>query len=205
MDSQTQAQDAISNLRRRIDNITNDPNLTAQGKRAQAAVAWLQVKKEVDALRDKHEASEARRREMLIDSLIGSVALGDATAMISYRDAAERANRLAQERNDAQTSEDRDKHARNLREALEQAALSGDTHLAKNVLRVAINNSWGDVLDKYVELYPDAKVALDSLLPMLRGRSMQERFFGDAFHLAPFGILEGYGINQIEAYARETH
>lgn len=173
-----------------LDAIRADSNLAERGKLHASARIQREYAERIAALKELHETEVASERNKLMKSVVGLPDNNDPMAMISYRDAHERAERLA----NLEGNREEQTHAR--LQALKTAMLSGDAHLGKAILALAIQNRWGQVVQEYVDHNPGQKDGIDRLWEA-SVPSTRDKLFGDAFHFPPRGILEGLGENQI--------
>lgn len=118
----------------------NNKDLTFEAKQRLIARAWVELQNGLKSLGDAEKAAAAVRRSTLERKLYGLPDHADASAMISYRDALDRASQVTREA-EAVT-------------LLSRAHTSGDVHLERAILATAYDNQWADVINTFTAANP---------------------------------------------------
>ncbi|BCZ24745.1 hypothetical protein MYSE111917_01205 [Mycobacterium senriense] len=153
--SLTQLESQIDDLRKQAERIQSrwasttdrldaDRTLTDIGKRAKLDTEHAQVSAKLIDLRKKENELITAKRQSLEKRLFGlsSVASTDPSQLIAYRDAQDRAARLAQSDDAA--------------ELFASAMRSDDATLAAAILARALANGWNGIVTEYVKQHPAA-------------------------------------------------
>ena len=173
----------VADLRRRRD-------LSDEGRRRQIAKAKEDADNAMRKLRVENEAARQRREETLLRQLFGNAAARDATSVVSFRDAQDRAEHLTK--------------ADEAAELLARARRSGDNLLAKAVGMRALNQArlpgantgWATVLDHWAQdEAPSVDEALSELGALHRAHSAPSRLMESAtFTVATPAELRGHNV-----------
>ena len=139
-------------LRDRVADVRSRKDLSGEGRRRQIAKAKDEADKAMRKLRVENEAARQQREETLLRRLFGNTAARDATSVVSFRDAQDRAERLVKPDEAA--------------ELLARARRSGDNLLARAVGMRALDQArsalpgasveWATVLDRWAQDEPPA-------------------------------------------------
>jgi hypothetical protein len=134
-----------------INTIRDNRNYSERGRAREMAKTLLAHRKKADALRANFDANNETVRVKLGARLFGLPAGADATTVLVYRDAEDRAAKITSQENAAAM----------LTRALER----GDTLLARAVAGHAYSKHWGDVTETWAEKtgLADALDALDEI------------------------------------------
>lgn len=127
---------------RQAKNIDQDPNLSAEGKKAAKTEVNTAARESLKALaRKEADAVDMKVRdiEKIIDSKMGNTA----TDIIAFRDAQDRAEKFD--------------NADDAHRVLERAIRSEDTALAHAIFRRGIEAGWRNVVDTFGNEYPDKR------------------------------------------------
>jgi len=148
----TEAEKIQDRLRGRVDDIRTRQDLSNDGRQRQLAKAHTEAAAEMHKVRAADETARAQREEKLLRTLFGNAAARDATSVVSFRDAQDRAERLVKPDEAA--------------ELLARARRSGDTLLAKAIGMKALNEAraalpgagdqWVTVLNQWAQDEPPA-------------------------------------------------
>ncbi|MCA2253865.1 hypothetical protein JF710_11860 [Mycobacterium intracellulare] len=163
-DLRAQAEGIQKRWARTRDNITKDNTLTDIGKKQKLDAEREQVSAKLSQLRAKESELIAAEKQSLDKSLFG-LGVVDSTytdKIMSYRDAHERAARLARH-NDAE-------------ELLASAIRSDDKILAAAVLAKALTHEWRSVIAEYLKYNPRAGDDLADLATLQSYRSFEAGF-----------------------------
>lgn len=175
----------VADLRRRRD-------ISNEGRRRQIAKAKDEADNAMRKHRTENEAARQRREETLLRRLFGNATASDATAVVSFRDAQDRAERLTKPDEAA--------------ELLARARRSGDNLLAKAVGMRALDQArsalpgasdqWATVLDRWAQDEPPAvDEALTELGAMHRANSSPNRAMESAtYTIATPAELRGHNV-----------
>lgn len=139
--------------------INSDGSLSDVGKSANLGEAYTDVKSKLDGLRaQEHEAVKTKRTELEKD--VFGLYSTDSTAIISYRDARDRARRL-EDSNEAES-------------LMQSAELSADDALASAILAEALDRGWSRIISTYKENHP-------SKVEKLKDLSTLAKYQGNSF------------------------
>jgi hypothetical protein len=149
----------------RYADVRNNRDLNGDAKRRQIATAYVDAKAKLDKLAADSTASATDHRTTLSRKLFGIPNQADASAMISYRDAQDRAATI-------------DKVADAIA-LMNRASMSGDDLLVRAVLEQAYDSQWPTVVDTYIALNPANADAASELwdITTRRGPSAIVNFF----------------------------
>ncbi|MCS5715110.1 hypothetical protein NVV95_11160 [Herbiconiux sp. CPCC 205716] len=131
--------------------IENNPNLSPEGRKADLAEMKEAARSRMASIRAEENKLATDRRDSLRRTVMGTVGY-DSSSIISYRDAQDRAAKLA----------DRDDAAR----VMERALTSGDKALASAVAEVALDRGYRDVYNSYASANPAIAEAAKDLAVM---------------------------------------
>lgn len=136
---------------RLVDSVNADPNLSDAGKASKVEGERERTKTTLASLRQKEADLITAKRTELERRLFGlsSVVSSDPTQIIAYRDAQDRAARLA-DPDDA-------------RELLNTAQLSDDTSLTSAILAQSLRNGWHSVVREHTNTNPRSSEDLNDL------------------------------------------
>ncbi len=168
--------------------IRNNPALTFEGKQGPIARAYLDTTSKVAALAADEKAVIENTYTDLNRSVFG-IDNTDTTALIAFRDAQDRADRL-ETWQEAST-------------LLERAALSNDHSLASAIMARALAEGWSEVITDYSTSHPEQAATIADLAQITTFRSKQHNIFMS--HLAYVtptpSEISGLNPNQIERVA----
>jgi hypothetical protein len=150
--TQKKALDAIGEYQRQAAAIRNDTNLTETGRDAALARAYIRALDTATDAKATEEGTAAARRTTLEREVFGITGTADANTAISYRDAQDRAASIV--------------NMRDAERLLNQAQLSGDTHLAKAVAHRALQDGWTDILATYANATPGFADKIQQLIDL---------------------------------------
>lgn len=143
-----QAAEIQKDYGRQQKNIESDGNLSDAGKTAELAEAKAQAKAEAGQLRDKEVALVKDRIRSLQTKLDAKIGYG-ATDIIAFRDAQDRAERVA----------DKDVAAR----LMGQALRSNDRTMAHALFRKASENGWSEAVKQFATENPGSAAAAEEI------------------------------------------
>ncbi|WP_280186161.1 MULTISPECIES: hypothetical protein [Nocardia] len=168
--------------------ITADRRYTDTGKRNAIAHAYRAARREVEALITQYETTVKTQRRALERDLFGLTDTKDPVALISWRDAQDRADAL-----DSEQAAIR---------AFDRARNSGDTHLAKAVLQRATRSSWLDIIHGADEILPGSGDKLRELEQLPSDKSFN-LIRSTVFKLDTPRELDGVHASALEQWADE--
>ncbi|MDO9439887.1 MAG: hypothetical protein Q7T73_03260 [Beijerinckiaceae bacterium] len=134
---------------RHIKSARNNPDISVEKRNKIIARAYLDLKDGLDQLEASTKRAADARRSELERSVYGIPNKADASAMISYRDALDRASQVEKEAAAV--------------DLYKRAQTSGDDLLARAVLATAYQNQWVNVINNHAELYPETDAQLNEL------------------------------------------
>ncbi|TCL84808.1 MULTISPECIES: hypothetical protein [unclassified Rathayibacter] len=137
-----------------VDSIRANTRISDIEKRDQIARAWLDAKKQINALASDTNATRSTRKQALERKLFGIPNTTDASHAISYRDALDRASAI-----DSTTAEGE----RQAVELMRRAEISGDTTLVRALLAVAYERQQVDVINAYANAHEKDDADLNEL------------------------------------------
>ncbi|OEV03819.1 hypothetical protein AN219_37720 [Streptomyces nanshensis] len=132
-----------------LDHIRGRRGLSDEAKRIHIARAYKEARDSVTAMKQDHLDRINTERTKLHRKLFGHEGVADAQTVIVRRDAADRAAKL--------TKPEQAEHA------LRVAESNGDTHLAQAIAKHAAEQSWGAVVDTYMQSRPESAEAAQRL------------------------------------------
>ncbi|WP_329411939.1 hypothetical protein OG563_06010 [Nocardia vinacea] len=145
--------DKITNLRNRVTatakQLREDKRYTEEGRRNAIAAAYLDAVAQARELHQQYATEARAKRPKLERELFGIPSSGDPTALLSWRDAQDRADRIEGEKDGIRM--------------FERAVQSGDTHLAKAVLARAVRSDWTPILEQADTILPGSTDKLAEL------------------------------------------
>lgn len=150
----------------RLTDIEESKGLTAQGKRAEAAAAYLATIEHLDGIKSSVEAGIDTARHTAERRLFGPGA-ADPQAILAHRDAFERVDRLDT--------------AASAEAALRQARFSGDDSMIRAITARAEGKGWDGVLSRVERAAPGTGDKLKAYRAIPSGS-------GSAFNVA-FGVV----------------
>lgn len=170
-------------------------NLSAEGKKRLYAAAYVNARKKLETLKQTERQAFERSRDEVERKLFGLPNNRDASAVISFRDAQDRAGRI--ENPEEATA------------LLRRAQNSGDVQLARAIVGQAFEAGWADVVDRFVETEPDLADTVDQLIGLNAADAhskTQEGRIGDSmtFYLPKPVEIRDVGDGQLEQLAREA-
>lgn len=170
-----------------FDSISNNSDLSDDGKIRRLAPAYVAYRDELARLQSDTQAATAHRVQSLSRAAFGVPT--DPIAAMSYRDALGRAEQI----DDPRVAEMK------LRQALE----TGDDLMAQAVARHASESGWNDVLDSYLSVKPAAGQAMQELQQIQAQEANLQAKFMSAAHYMPSkpSELSRMQEHQIEALA----
>ncbi|WP_433626078.1 hypothetical protein [Nocardia sp. CA-120079] len=180
--------DIRRNLTAAISRINADSRYSDTGKRNAIANAYLTARRQVDDLITKYETKVKTQRLDLERSLFGMRHTDDPAALISWRDAQDRADAI-----DSEQAAIR---------AFNRARNSGDTHLAKAVLQRAVHSGWHDIVQSADEVLPGSIEQLSELEQLPSDKSFA-LIRSTRYKLDMPTELNGASLNGIEQWADE--
>ena len=142
------AQDSIGRERQSID---RDPNLSAEGKKAQLEQMKIVAKSRMDMLRAEETRLASEKRAELERKVFGTVG-ADPASVINYRDAQDRAEKI-------ETSDDAEK-------LIKRAISSGDKTLALAVAQVAFERRYQRAYNEFASTNADVAEAASDLMEL---------------------------------------
>lgn len=183
----------------RVADIKGRRDLSDAGKRRQLAKVWVKAADDMRAARAASETSRATREKQLLRRLFGNQNSHDATSVVSFRDAQDRAERL--------------KTPAEAGELLARARRSGDVLLARALAMKALDmavggtpgqaDGWGNVLNVWSADEPgDVDDALTELSEF-HGQGPAALVGLSAQHSVP-KPTELAGVGNLHALAREA-
>lgn len=134
---------------RHITSARNNRDISTEKRNKIIARAYLDLKDGLARVEDEDKRGVAAKRAELERKLYGIPNTADASAMISYRDALDRADQVGKES-----------------EAISlynRARTSGDDHLARAVLATSFQRGWVDAINTFAEHNPDTDLAVNEL------------------------------------------
>lgn len=120
--------------------IRNNQDLSGEAKRRLIAQAYIELTEELDKIKADDKSSTSGRRDTLARKLYGIPNAGDSSAMISYRDAQDRATKLEK--------------ASDAIDLMARAQTSGDDLLVRAILEQGYDNKWSEVINSYIAKNP---------------------------------------------------
>jgi hypothetical protein len=159
-------------LKRDIERIRANTNYSDRGIAREIAKSLLSHRAQAQQLRDNYQSNNEATRVKLTARLFGVPAGADATTVLSYRDGADRAEKLTSAK-EAQTM-------------LTRAVERGDALLARAIAGHAHTSGWDDVTESYAEA-TGMRDALGELGGLASGR---ETRLGEAALFAVFAPTE---------------
>jgi hypothetical protein len=174
-------------------------NLSGEARQRLAASAYLKAQEKMAGIKASGQRSTAQSRAALERKLFGLPAGADSSAVISYRDAVDRAARV--------------ESAADATAMLKRAAISGDQLLAKAVLGRAFEGGWVGVVDSYVESQPDSAGPIDQLIELndneARASTHAARFAESLFSSVPrpeeLKNVNDFAVEQMAGQAPPAH
>lgn len=186
-------------LRDRVADLRSRKDLSDEGRRHQIAKAKDDADNAMQKLRVENEAARQQREETLLRRLFGNAAARDATSVVSFRDAQDRAERLTKPDEAV--------------ELLARARRSGDTLLAKAVGMKALNETraalpgagseWVAVLNQWAHDEPPTVDEALTELSQMHHANTGPRQIGRSFSYSVPTPLELRGSN-IALLARQA-
>lgn len=128
--------------------LNNDQNLSLQGRQAQAAESLTSARNEMTALQAEEDQLIAAEIKSLTQSLAGS-ASGTSSDVINFRDAQDRAARLAD--------------AREARDAMARALTLDDQVLAQAILHRSFQDLFNEPIELYLAQFPQKRQVAEDL------------------------------------------
>lgn len=150
--NQKKALDAITAYQDQTRSIRADTNLSDAGRQTALARAYTRARNIAADAKATEDGTTTTRRTTLERELFGITGTADANTAISYRDAQDRAASITDQR-DAQR-------------LIDQANLSGDTHLAKAIAHRALQEGWTDILATYANERPGSSDKIQQLIDL---------------------------------------
>lgn len=181
--------DISARLQRTVTKISDNKAYNELGKRNAIAAAYRDARRQVNQIRTAYETAVKTERGKLERALFGLPDAQDPTALISWRDAQDRADAIDTEEAGVRT--------------FERARNSGDVHLAKAVLQRAARSDWRDIINSADTILPGSADKLAALHELPTDKSF--RLIGaTAFRLMRPQELDAVNDYQIEAWANEA-
>lgn len=187
-DAFEEAQRIRRRLSEQVEKIRQDPHLSDQGRKAKIARLWKDAEGEVAVLRKTHQANVAAAESELRRQAFGPPSDVDHA---EYRGALAFADQQATSRERAAA-------------AMNRAAMTGDTLLARAVATVAVERGFTNVVDQYRAEFDDrGEVAALDAHRSRHGTPTAK--FARVLHLnvPKPSELEGMGLNHVERLIAE--
>lgn len=177
-------------FQRGVAGIRSDTNLSAEGRQAAILPLYNATKVKIDALRAQEQTDATRRQATLEREIFGTIGSSDPGAVISYRDAQDRANALPAIGGEADAVR-----------LLEQAQRSGDTQLAKAIAQRAFTVGWVNALNAFGEANPRTGEQIQELFDIHQDQGSRASQFDASM---AFNVPKPPEIASINTYAA-TH
>jgi hypothetical protein len=162
---------------RKVEDVRNHPDLSAEAKRRYLSEAYAQAKAEHDRHCVEHKESrrsiaDLERKVFEVNMPLSVSPHEKETFRISYRDAYERAERVG-------SSVELPQRAEALKSLFERASSSGDTQQADAVYHLAVERALFGVADAYRETRSKAKERWEkNAAARQEAESLESRLFG---------------------------
>jgi hypothetical protein len=154
-DTRTKAAEKVTALRRenqqRLQAIRADRDISEEKKQRLIAKAYLDLKTALEGAQVERDSKTATKRSLLERRLYGLPERANASEMISYRDALDRANQIAANDEAASLA------------LMKRAQVSGDDLLLRAVLAAAYERQQVDVINGYSAANPKAYADVEEL------------------------------------------
>ena len=195
---QSPADEIRASLSAKVTTIKSRRDLSDEGRARQLAKATVAARTEMAKLRRKDTERTEQRRAELRQRLFGNPKNWDSTTVISFRDAADRADKL--------------KDAPEAATLLERAITSGDDilgraiaqHAMSRIVGKGIGSAWAQIVDRWVENQPpDTAEDIQELADIEHGTTdVKARFAaGMSYHVPTPPQIAGKNIDGLAAAA----
>lgn len=154
-----------------VDAVRSNVNLSPEGKQRKIAALYVDAQAKVGALSDSEKNAIATERTAVDRALFGTPASSDPSAMIAFRDAQDRAERIEDDTTALSV--------------LNRTDITGDTELASAVLNQAVAMGWGNVIDTYAATHPGQAALVEELVALANLSSARNHLFSAWSYLVP--------------------
>lgn len=140
--------------------VARDNNLTDAGKTEALAPVHADTQEQMQALMAAEKGAIKRHREAAERALYGLSSYATPAELMSFRDAQDRANRLASQMDHYAAGD--------AKAAYDSAVRSGDKVLANAIFGAAVERGWTDIADDHTSRNPSVKPHLKTLQQIRR-------------------------------------
>jgi hypothetical protein len=170
-----------------VEKIRNNTTLSSEGKMRTMARLYIDTQAKVAAQSDAEKNAIAAERTAVDRALFGTPASSDPTAMIAFRDAQDRAERIEDETTAMNT--------------LNRTDTTGDTELASAVLNQAVSMGWFNVVEAFAATHPGKAALVDELVALANLTKPQNYLMSAWSYIVPkpleLGAVADYRIEQL--------